>query len=96
VSIFGREVSFWVGVVVALVLGVVQTLSGNGLISDALTGQITDGVDAISQAILLLVPVITGLIIRQGVTPVNAPALPQGTVVEVITPDGQANTHTAL
>lgn len=95
-KIFGREVAFWVGVVVALILGVVQTLSGNGLISDALTGQVTDGVNAVAQAILLLAPVITGVIIRGGVTPVSAPALEQGTTVEVITPEGQPNTIAVL
>ncbi len=95
-TIFGREPAFWIGLGVTLILGVVQTLSGSGVISDAIAGKITDGTNAISQAALLLLPLITGLLIRQTVTPVAAPALPQGTKVEVITPGNAANTTATL
>ena len=37
-----------------------------------------------------------GLIVRQVVTPVANPVLPEGTQVEVVTPAGQPNTTTTL
>jgi len=94
--IFGRQPAFWIGLIVSLILGVVTTLSGNGLISDALNNQITDTVNAVAQAAVLLAPLITGLLIRPTVTPVAAPSLPVGTTVEVVTPEGQANGKTVL
>ena len=95
-QIFGREPAFWIGLVVTIILGAIGTLSGEGVISDASKGQITDGVNAIAQLAVLLAPLIAGLLIRQTVTPVAAPALPEGTKVEVITPEGQANKTTTV
>jgi hypothetical protein len=94
--IFGREPAFWIGLIVTLVLGAVSTLAGQGVISDALKGQITNVVNAIAQIAVLLAPLIAGLLIRQTVTPVAAPALPQGTTVEVITPGDTPNTKTTI
>lgn len=90
-TIFGRQPAFWIGLIVTLILGALQTLSGQGVISDALNSQITDGVNAVAQLLVLLAPLITGLLIRPTVTPVSSPALPAGTNVTAITPEGQAN-----
>lgn len=94
--IFGREPAFWIGLIVSLVLGVVQTLTQNGLISDVLAGRVTDLVNAGAQLAVLLAPLIAGLLIRQQVTPTAAPALPQGTRVEVITPGDAPNITATL
>lgn len=90
-TIFGREPAFWIGVIAACILAVVQTLLGQGVVSDALAGQATDFVTALSQVVTLLVPVIAGLLIRTQVTPTAAPQLDKGTTVEVITPAGMPN-----
>ena len=87
----GREPAFWIGVVTSCVLAVVTTLMGQGVLSDALAGRLTDGVNAIAQLLTLLAPVIAALYIRQQVTPVAAPVLDKGTVVTVETPAGVPN-----
>lgn len=94
--IFGRQPAFWIGLIVTLILGAVQTLLGEGVISDVLAGQVTDAVNAVAGVLVLLAPLIAGLLIRPTVTPVTAPALPQGTVVEVITPGDQPNLKTTV
>lgn len=86
-----REPAFYIGLAVTIVLGVITTLAGEGIINDAVKGQITDGVNALAQLAVLLAPVIAGLLIRPNVTPVAAPAVPEGTVVTVQTPAGQAD-----
>lgn len=83
-----REPAFYIGLAVTLVLGVVTTLAGEGIINDAVKGQITNGVNALAELAVLLAPVIAGLLIRQNVTPVAAPVLPSGTTVTVPTPEG--------
>jgi len=90
-NIFGREPAFWVGVIVSVILAVVQTLGGQGLISDALQGQITDVVTAISQVVLLLIPVITAILIRPAVTPIVNARLKEGSRVTVLTPGSSPN-----
>lgn len=95
-TIFGREPAFWIGLAVTLILGVLTTLSGNGLISDVAAGKATDLVNAIAQLLTLLAPLIAGIIIRQGVTPTSNPRLDQGTVVTVITPGDMPNKATLL
>lgn len=90
-TIFGRQPAFWIGLIVSCVLAVVGVLSGQGVLSDALKGQITDGVNAVAQLLVLLAPFITGLLIRPTVTPVSAPALPAGTNVTAITPGDAPN-----
>jgi len=90
-TIFGRQPSFWIGLAVTLILGVVQTLTGNGLISDVAAGKATDLVNSTAQLLVLLAPLIAGLLIRTQVTPTAFPALDQGTRVTVITPENQPN-----
>lgn len=90
-KIMGREPAFWIGLIVTLVLGIVQTLSGNGLISDAMAGKATDLVNAFAQLALVLAPLIAAMLIRTQVTPTAAPSLPQGTTLTVVTPEGQPN-----
>jgi hypothetical protein len=53
--------------VVTLALGILQTLQGEGIVSDALAGQITDAINALAQILVLLSPLIAGLLIRQRV-----------------------------
>ena len=90
-TIFGRQPAFWIGLIVTLILGVVQTLTGNGLISEVAAGQTTDLVNSTAQLLVLMAPLIAGLLIRTQVTPVAFPKLEQGTQIEVITPEGQPN-----
>jgi hypothetical protein len=82
-KIGGREPAFWVGLIVSLVAAVLSVLTGQGVISDALAGKVTDTAEALSQLVLLLLPLITGLLIRPQVTPVSQPSLPVGTPVLV-------------
>jgi hypothetical protein len=79
----GREPAAIIGIVVTVILGVVTTLAGEGVISDALQGRITDLVNAVAQLLVLLAPLITGLLIRPNVTPSAAPVLPAGQTVIV-------------
>ena len=69
--IFGREPAVWIGIIVSCILAVLSVLTGQGVISDALAGKITDGINAIAQLLVILAPVITGLLIRPQVTPVT-------------------------
>lgn len=92
--ILGREVAFWIGLAVTIVLGLVSTLVGQGLISDALAGKITDGVHAIAQLLTLVAPLIAALFIRAQVTPVASPVLPIGT--PVTTPGGDPTAPTLV
>ncbi len=80
-KIFGREPAFWIGLIVTLVAGVLTTLVGEGVISDALAGRINDGAKAVAELALLLTPFITGMLIRPNVTSMAAPKLPEGTKV---------------
>lgn len=68
--IFGREPARWIGLIVTLIVGVVTTLQGDGLISDLQAGAVTDIVHATAQLALLLSPLIAGELIRGRVTPV--------------------------
>jgi hypothetical protein len=84
--IFGRQPAAWIGIIVSCILAVLSVLTGQGVISDVLAGRITDGVNATAQLLVLLAPLFTGLLIRPTVTPLAAPALPEGTEVTVYTP----------
>ena len=64
---FASEPARLIGLIVTLALGVLQTLNGEGIISDALAGQITDAINALAQILVLLSPLIAGLLIRQRV-----------------------------
>lgn len=65
--ILGRQPAFWIGLIVTLILGVVQTLLGEGLISDAAAGQVSSVVDGLGKFLVMLSPLIAGLLIRQQV-----------------------------
>lgn len=65
--IFGREPAFWIGLIVTIILGALQTIAGEGLISDIAAGQARDTVNAVAQLAMLLSPLIAGLVIRQNV-----------------------------
>lgn len=95
-TLFGRQPAAWIGIIVSCILAVLSVLTGEGVISDALAGQITDGVEALAQLLVLLAPVITGLLIRPTVTPVAEPKLPTGTRVEVVTPGDLPNHEVTL
>jgi citrate lyase alpha subunit len=72
--IFGREPAVWIGIIVSVVLAVVTTLQGQGVISDALAGHVTDATNALAQILVLVAPLIAGVLIRSQVTPANPPA----------------------
>ena len=95
-TIFGREPAFWIGVIGAVAVAVIQTLAGQGVISDVAAGKTIDTLTLLQQLLTILVPVIAGLVIRTQVTPVAAPALPSGTKVTVITPPANPNTTTTV
>lgn len=81
-----REPAFYIGLAVSVVLAVLSVLTGQGVVSDAIAGQITDATNAIAQLALIFAPLITGILIRPTTTPVAAPALPTGTTVTVYQP----------
>jgi hypothetical protein len=87
----GKEPAFWIGLGATLIIGVITTLSGQGLLSDALAGKITDGVKAIVQLLTLLSPLLAGYVIRGQVTPTNSPTLSTGTTVTVTSPGPTAD-----
>ena len=96
ITLMGRQPAAWIGIIVSCILAVVSVLLGEGVLSDVLAGQITDGVNAVAQLLLLFAPIITGLLIRRTVTPVAAPQLPAGSIVHVVTPEGQRDRETVL
>lgn len=88
--VFGRQPALWIGTIVSCILAVVSVLLGDGVISDALAGRITDIVTALGELLVLLAPIVTALVIRPLVTPVAAPKLVSGTVVDVTPPRAPA------
>jgi len=92
--VFGRLPAFWIGLIVSIAIAVIQTLSGQGLISDATSGKAVDAVNWIGQLAVFAAPFITGMLIHTQVTPVAAPSLPQGTTVTVTSPNGPSTTTT--
>ena len=69
--LFGREPAVWIGLIVTIALGVVSTLLGQGFISDATSGNLNDGINALGQLAILIAPLIAGIVIRSQVTPVT-------------------------
>lgn len=69
--IFGREPAVIIGLLVTIALGIVSTLLGQGFISDATSGNLNDGINAVGQLAILLAPLIAGILIRPQVTPVT-------------------------
>lgn len=88
-SIFGREPVAWVGVIVAVILAIVQALLGEGVISDVAAGTVTDLTQSLASSAIILIPLITALIARQGATSAAQPKLPVGTPVLIDKPAGQ-------
>ena len=68
---FGREPARWIGLIVTLIVGIVTTLQGDGLISDFQAGAVTDITNAVAQLALLLSPLIAAELIRTRVSPVR-------------------------
>lgn len=87
-KIFGREPVRWVGIIVTVIGAIVATLLGQGVISDALAGRITDLTDNLSGIAVFLLPLITAEIARRGATSVVQPKLEVGTPVLVEKPAG--------
>jgi hypothetical protein len=94
--IFGRLPAFWIGLIVSIALGILQTLTGQGLISEAMNGTLNNLINGIGQLLILASPLIAGLLIHPLVTPTSDPALAQGTVVTVLTPGDLPNTSKIL
>jgi hypothetical protein len=95
-TLFGREPSRWIGLIVALVVAILRVLVGDELISQAQADALNDAVAKIADVVLLIVPFLTAELIRRQVTPVAAPALPQGTTVTVVTPGDLPNHTTTI
>lgn len=85
-----------IGLLVTIALGIVSTLLGEGFISEAQSGKITDAINALGQLAILAAPLIAAIIARGFVTPTAQPSLPTGTKVEVIQPGSEANTTAVL
>ena len=86
--ILGRYPAFWIGLIGTIVLGIVQTLAGQGVISEVTSGKVVDLTNALVNLLTLVAPLVAGLLIHTQVTPTSAPVLPAGTVVT--TPTGGA------
>jgi hypothetical protein len=86
-TIFGRQPVAWVGVIVAVAIAIIQTLTGQGVLGELAAGQAINAVNALGQVATIFIPVILGIIaVHPAVTPVAAPALPIGTTVTVYQP----------
>jgi len=59
-----KEAAVLIGVVATIILNALATLAGEGIISEALQGQLTDGVNAGAQILVALAPLIAGLLTR--------------------------------
>lgn len=95
-TIFGREPIAWIGIIAAVAIAVIQTLLGQGVISDVAAGKAIDLTTALGQVLTIIVPLVAALAGRTQVTPTVAPKLLQGTIVTVQTPPGQPDTKTTL
>ena len=92
-TIFGKEPVAWVGVIAAVAIAVIQTLNGQGIISDVLEGRAIDATNGIASVVVILLPLVLNVLAaRPAVTPVAAPSLPAGTQVTVIQPGSTPNT----
>jgi hypothetical protein len=86
--ILGRQPAFWLGLIATIIVGVVQTLAGQGVITEAASGKVVDVTQAAVNLLTLIAPLLAGLAIHTQVTPTAAPVLPVGTFVT--TPQGAA------
>ena len=64
-----KEPALIIGTIVTIIVATLATLSGNGFISLALAGKLTDLVNGGAQLFILLIPLITAAIIRTKVSP---------------------------
>lgn len=86
-TIFGRQPVAWVGVIVAVAIAIIQALTGQGVISDAVAGRSIDAVNSLASVAIIFLPLILNVLIaKPAVTPISDPALPAGTTVTVYTP----------
>jgi hypothetical protein len=67
-----KEPALIIGTLVTIIVATLATLSGNGFISDALAGKLTDLVNGGAQLLILLIPLITAAIIRTKVSPATS------------------------
>lgn len=79
----GREPAFWIGLVVSILLAIIRVIAGEDLISPDQADAAGNAITKVADVIYLVAPLIAGLLIRQVVTPVAEPRLPNGTEVEV-------------
>ena len=62
-----KEPALIIGTIVTIILGAVQTLQGNGFVSDVQAGTVSDLTNSVANLLVLLVPLITAAIVRQKV-----------------------------
>jgi uncharacterized membrane protein len=62
-----KEPALIIGTIVTILLAALQTLQGNGFISDIAAGTATDLVNSVANLLVLLVPLITAAVVRQRV-----------------------------
>jgi len=67
-----KEPALIIGTIVTIIVAALATLSGNGFISLALAGKLTDLVNGGAQLIILLIPLITAALIRTKVSPATS------------------------
>ena len=84
----GRYPAFWIGLAGSIILGVVQTLAGQGVINEVTSTTAVNLTNSVVNLLTLLAPLIAGLVIHTQVTPTSDPSLPMGT--SVTTPTGAA------
>ena len=63
-SFLGHEPVFWVGVVSACVIAIIQTLAGQGVLT-------SNQQDTVVNLVMAVTPIVGALIARQFVTPVS-------------------------
>jgi hypothetical protein len=91
--LLGRQPAFWLGLIATIVVGIVQTLAGQGVVSEATSGKVVDMTQAAVNLLTLMAPLLAGLAIHTQVTPTIAPVLSVGT--SVTTPQGTSAQVTA-
>lgn len=64
---FSAEPAVWIGLIASILVAVITQVVGSGLITNA------DGLNTLN-ALITIIPVVAGLLIRQFVTPVATPA----------------------
>ena len=66
-SIWSKEPAIIIGAVLTVVLNLVASLAGQGFISDAIAGHLTDIFNSLGALVVALLPVITAIFVRQAV-----------------------------